>query len=55
MFLFFYEKKSENEGNIVLFVDVDNIYISIIFNIKNVQVSWNFYFENFIKEIEVFM
>lgn len=49
MFLFFYEKKSENEGNIVLFVDVDNIYISIIFNDKNVYVIWNFYFDNFIK------
>lgn len=36
MLLFFHEKKNENEGNIVLFVDVDNIYTSIIFNVKNV-------------------
>lgn len=30
------KKNCENEGNIVLFVDVDNIYTSIIFNVKNV-------------------
>lgn len=52
MLLFFHEKKSENEGNIVLFVDVDNIYTSIIFNDKNVYVIWNLYFENSTKQIE---